>query len=237
MGLFGSSKKPAAAQANVSSTEAINRMRTTLDILSKKETHLESRMAAESASALASASTNRSAALLALHRKKLLGKHRDQTRAARFNLELQLMAIENATLNLETMEAMRQGSLAIKALHGAVSVEKVDETMEEIREQMEVAQEISEAIASPLGAGGLGMVVDEDELDAEFEALQQEELDKALLSTPSPVSLPTAQRVQQPAAIPVSSPPTATPTTTIKKPADDESEDELERLRAKMLAE
>ena len=193
MGLFGSSKKASPTPA-VSSTEAIQKMRTTLDILSKKETHLESRMQQENATALATASSNRSAALLALHRKKLLAKHRDQTRAARFNLELQLMAIENATLNLETMEAMRQGSMAIKALHGAVSVERVDETMEEIREQMEVAQEISEAIASPLGAGGIGMVVDEDELDAELEALQQEELDKAFwLLRPFP---PQWQRLQ-----------------------------------------
>lgn len=231
MGLFGSSKKPAAA-ANVSSTEAINRMRATLDILSKKEAHLESRMAAESAAALSSASTNRSAALLALHRRKLLSKHRDQTRAARFNLELQLMAIENATLNLETMEAMRQGSLAIKALHGAVSVERVDETMEEIREQMEVAQEISEAIASPLSAAGLGMVVDEDELDAELEALQQEELDKALLATPSPLAVP----MKQPSPTTVLSTQQYQQQKKTVSAADDE-DDELERLRAKMLAE
>lgn len=206
-------------------------MRATLDILSKKEAHLESRMAAESATALSAASTNRSAALLALHRRKLLAKHRDQTRAARFNLELQLMAIENATLNLETMEAMRQGSLAIKALHGAVSVERVDETMEEIREQMEVAQEISEAIASPLGAAGLGMVVDEDELDAELEALQQEELDKALLS--APIKAPTTAPIRSP----IATTPT-TPTTAVPQKADqDDEDDELERLRAKMLAE
>lgn len=233
MGLFGSSKKP-TAQTNVSSTEAINRMRATLDILSKKEAHLESRMAAESATALSSASSNRSAALLALHRRKLLTKHRDQTRAARFNLELQLMAIENATLNLETMEAMRQGSLAIKALHGAVSVERVDETMEEIREQMEVAQEISEAIASPLGAAGLGMVVDEDELDAELEALQQEELDKALLSAPplkAPIKTTTPTQIK--------SSPTITSSTVNPTPVEDndDEDDELERLRAKMLAE
>jgi charged multivesicular body protein 4 len=231
MGLFGSSKK-ASPTPSVSSTEAIQKMRTTLDILSKKEAHLESRMQQENSAALACASSNRSAALLALHRKKLLAKHRDQTRAARFNLELQLMAIENATLNLETMEAMRQGSLAIKALHGAVSVERVDETMEEIREQMEVAQEISEAIASPLGAGGLGIVVDEDELDAELEALQQEQLDKALLATPPVPTTSMAAAAAKPVSTPVS------PRQQVKPSQESEDDErELERLRQKMLAE
>lgn len=225
MGLFGSGKKSSPVPSTTTSTEALNRMRATLDILSKKEAHLDSRIAQESSLALSTASTNRSAALLALHRKKLLQKHRDQTRAARFNLELQMMAIENATLNLETMEAMRQGSLAIKALHGAVSVERVDDTMEEIREQMEVAQEISEAIASPLGSAGLGMVVDEDELDAELEALQQQELDKQLLATPLAQKIP-------PAVVPA-----VKASTAVKLEKEEDDDHELEMLKAKMLAE
>ena len=234
MGLWSSFRKSSPSQASGSSgnasLEAINKIRSTLDILGKKEAFLETRMAAEQQTALAQAKANRGAALQAMHRRKLLATQCERIRAARFNLELQLLAIENATLNLETMEAMRQGSQAIKALHGAVSVDKVDETMDDIREQMDVAREIGDAIASPLGSATavVGGVVDEDELDAELEALQQEELDKQLLAAP-PVPLPA---VKSPPAL-VKSPQSA-----LKSPPqvaqDEDDEEELQRLKTRM---
>jgi len=56
-------------------------------------------------------------------------------------------------------------------------VEKVDQTMDSIREQMDLTNEISDAISNPVGMGNM---VDEDELLAELEALEQEELDDRL---------------------------------------------------------
>ncbi len=56
--------------------------------------------------------------------------------------------------------------------------------MDEIREQMDIANEISDAIAQPLG----GEVFDEDELLNELEELEQSSLDEQLLgleSTPA----------------------------------------------------
>jgi charged multivesicular body protein 4 len=226
------------------SLEAINKIRSTLDILGKKEAFLEQRMLAEQQSAVQQAKANRSAALQALQRRKLLEAQCERIRAARFNLELQLLAIENATLNLETMEAMRQGSQAIKALHGAVSVDKVDETMDEIREQMDVAKEIGDAIASPLGTSAAvvsGVVMDEDELDAELEALQQEALDRQLLSAPPvpssaiPSSAVRSPPIQQPRQR--TSPLATTPLGVTGVEAEEEEEDgeeELQRLRSKM---
>lgn len=56
--------------------------------------------------------------------------------------------------------------------------------MDDIAEQQEVANEIAEAISNPVG---FGQDVDEDELLAELEELEQEELDKQLLDVgPSP---------------------------------------------------
>jgi hypothetical protein len=65
------------------------------------------------------------------------------------------------------------------------TIDKVDDTMEEIREQMDLAEEINNAIASPLGAD----TVDEDDLLAELDQLEQENLDEQLLGTK--VSVPT----------------------------------------------
>jgi hypothetical protein len=50
----------------------------------------------------------------------------------------------------------------------------VDEIRDEIAEQMELAQEISEAISMPLATQDAW---DEDELDAELELLQTEEIE------------------------------------------------------------
>jgi charged multivesicular body protein 4 len=50
---------------------------------------------------------------------------------------------------------------------------------EELREQHDIVNEISEAISSSVGHSG----IDESELDAELEELQQEELDGRMLAT------------------------------------------------------
>ena len=87
------------------------------------------------------------------------------------SLETQLTSIEGANLNLETMKAMKQGAQAMKQIHGEYDVDKVENTMDDIREQVELADEISEAISRPVGTE----FVDEDELDEELAMLQEEE--------------------------------------------------------------
>jgi charged multivesicular body protein 4 len=52
--------------------------------------------------------------------------------------------------------------------------------MDDIRDQMDLANEISEAISQPVG---FGVEFDEDELNQELEDLEQEELDAKLLDT------------------------------------------------------
>ncbi|XP_075387832.1 uncharacterized protein LOC142426252 isoform X2 [Tenrec ecaudatus] len=58
-------------------------------------------------------------------------------------------------------------------------IDKVDELMADITEQQELAQQISDAISRPVGFGD---DVDEDELLAELEELEQEELARELLN-------------------------------------------------------
>ena len=95
------------------------------------------------------------------------------------------MTIENAHINLETLQAMQAGSSAMKSIHGELDIDKVDDVMEEVREQMDLANEISQAISNPLG---MDTGIDEDELEAELERFEQEALDAALLET---TKLPT----------------------------------------------
>lgn len=85
-------------------------------------------------------------------------------------------AIETANLNAETMIAMKKGAEALKGIHGNMyahfatltcvlevtfslcfltnrNINKVDATMDQIREQMDISNEISDAISNPVNMG------------------------------------------------------------------------------------
>ena len=78
------------------------------------------------------------------------------------------------------------------------SVDDVDDTMDDIRDQMDVANSISEAISTPLG----NEMFDEDALDQELADLEDENIDEMLTgggnkmpSVPQ-TSLPQKQQVE-----------------------------------------
>ncbi len=158
--------------------EAIVNLRTHIDLLYKKEKHLETLIAESEAKARANVTKNKAVAKQALKRKRTLqtqlDKHQDQIDS----LEQQLNAIENANLNLETVKVMTDGATAIKKIHGNLNIDKVDETMDNIREQVAMSEEISDAISRPLGTD----LVDEDELEDELDALEQEALDDKMIN-------------------------------------------------------
>jgi hypothetical protein len=105
-------------------------------------------------------------------------------------VEREISSIESANINKETLDAMKNASNAIKSIHGGLTVDQVDQTMEDLREQHAVGEEIAEALTQ--GAGPTG--VDEDELDEELAELQQEQLDERMLKTGS---VPVSDQIQR----------------------------------------
>lgn len=100
-------------------------------------------------------------------------------------VEREIGSIESANINKETLDAMKNASKAIQQIHGGLTVDQVDQTMEDLREQHAVGEEIAEALTQGAQTAG----VDEDELDEELAELQQEQLDERMLKTGSvPVS-------------------------------------------------
>ena len=59
-------------------------------------------------------------ALQALKRKKVYESNIEKINGARMTIETQMMAIESANVNLETMGAMRAGAEAMKNIHGSM---------------------------------------------------------------------------------------------------------------------
>ena len=55
---------------------------------------------------------------MALKRKKAYEDQITKISGSRLTLETQVMAIENANVNLETMNAMSAGAAAMKQIHG-----------------------------------------------------------------------------------------------------------------------
>lgn len=200
-----------------STRSAIVNLREHLIMLDKKEEHLTKKIEEELRKAKANATTNKRVATQALRQKKVYENELDSIAGRKITLETQVNAIESANMNMATMEAMKKGANVLKTIHGKLNVDKVDATMDEVRNQLELTNEISEAISNP---AGMGIDVDDSELADELEALEQEELNKRLEGADAaPMHLPSA-----PATL-------KTPAQTIE---EDEEEAELRELQAQL---
>jgi len=172
MNLFGKAKKVPTAQ------ESIMKLKDTLEVLEKREKYLETKIEKELTEAKKNATKNKRGALMALKRKKAYEGQIEKIAGARLTIEQQLMAIEDANVNVEAISAMRSGASALRNIHGNMNINKVDDVMDEIRDQMDLAKEITDAISQPVG---FGQEFDDDELAKELDDLEQEGLDSQIL--------------------------------------------------------
>lgn len=210
--LFGSGGKGGKAPTP---QEAIQRLRETEEMLAKKQDFLEKKIDQELLTAKKNGTKNKRAALQALKRKKRYEKQLAQIDGTLSTIEFQREALENANTNTEVLKNMGYAAKAMKAAHENMDIDKVDDLMADITEQQEVAQEISDVISRPIG---FGEEYDEDELMAELEELEQEELDKNLLEIEGTEDLPSV-------------PSTSLPSRPAKK-KEEEDEDDMADLEA-----
>ncbi|KAM5135769.1 charged multivesicular body protein 4b [Mantella aurantiaca] len=182
--LFGTGGK---GSKGPSPQEAIQKLRDTEEMLTKKQEFLEKKIEQELAAARKHGTKNKRVALLALKRKKRYEKQLAQIDGTLSTIEFQREALENANTNTEVLKNMGFAAKAMKAAHDNMDIDKVDELMQDIADQHEVAHEISDAISKPIG---FGEDFDEDDLLLELEALEQEELDKNLLEVHGPETVP-----------------------------------------------
>ncbi|KAK8190614.1 Snf7-domain-containing protein [Phyllosticta capitalensis] len=158
---------------------AILQLRGQLEMLSKREKHLQHQIDEQDAIARKNVSANKNVAKAALRRKKQFEHSLDQTSSQIMTLEREIYSIETANINKETLDAMKNAGAAMQQIHAGLTIDKVDQTMYQLREQHAIGEEISEAIGQPMG----NQALDEDELDEELAELQQEELDNKMLET------------------------------------------------------
>jgi len=173
--IFGKPKE----QANSNALATLDKLNETLDMLEKKEKVLEKKANAE------------------LERAKEFSRIKERLSKQLGNFQLrihdQMIMLEAAKATTETVDALRTGAAAMKAMQKATNIDDVDKTMDEINEQTENMKQIQDALSAPLGASA---DFDEDELEAELEELEGAELESQLLE---PVAAPPVHPVHAPA--------------------------------------
>ncbi|XP_063306424.1 charged multivesicular body protein 4c [Pelobates fuscus] len=183
-------------QKGPSAQEALFKLRETEEMLTKKQEYLEKKIEQELATAKRHGTKNKRAALQALKRKKRLEKQLTQIDGTLSTIEFQREALENSHTNTEVLKNMGYAAKAMKTVHQNMDLDKIDELMQDINEQQDVAQEISDAISRPVGFGD---EFDEDELLEELEELEQAELNSHLANVTLP-SVPSTKLPSRPAS-------------------------------------
>lgn len=202
---------------------AILGLRSQLEMLQKRERHLQNQMDEQDTIARKNATTNKTAAKSALRRKKQFEHSLEQTTAQVATLEQQIYSIEAANINRETLAAMERAGEAMQQIHGKLNIDKVDETMEKLREQHALGEEIAQAITS----APIGEPIDEAEIEDELAELEQEQLDNKMLGTGT---IPVSDHVHK---LPVASNFELKGKSHAQIEEDDE-EEELRKLQAEM---
>lgn len=217
MNLFGR-KKAEAAKRGPDPSEAIKQLRQTAETLEKRQVHLDKKIEQQVSEAKQRmAKKDKRGALYCLKRKKMYEKEIEKINGARLTLEQQMIAIEGTVTNTDTIEAMKLGKKTMESARAGADADTVAELMDDINEEMEQANEISEAISAPAND-----VLDDEDLLNELNELEELELESQLLEAPAiPAQAAVVPQLDLP-AVPVTQP----------KPAAVEEEDpDLKALR------
>lgn len=161
--------------------EAIRGSREAIATLDKRHAHILRRAQAQSEAArICVAASDRSGAMLALQRRRLLLKDLQQLAAARLTLEKQLLQLEAAQTQKVAVSAMAAAAQAQKALSKQLNTCTVERLLDDLTEQQEAQQDLAEALqqnATP--------AEEEVELLQELQELEAFEVERQLLEPPA----------------------------------------------------
>ncbi|CAO2836350.1 unnamed protein product [Amaranthus hypochondriacus] len=194
--IFGKPK-----EGTTSAVATLDKLSETLEMLEKKEQVLTKKAAAEVEKAKEfTRAKNKRAAITCLKRKRLYEQQVEQLGNMQLRIHDQMILLEGAKATTETVDALRSGASAMKAMQKATNIDNVDKTMDEINEQTENLKMIQEALSAPIGAAA---DFDEDELEAELEELEGAELEEQLLqpattAPAAPVHVPAGRQHVRP---------------------------------------
>jgi hypothetical protein len=180
---FGSKKDKQPAQAAAPAAnqtaglpDAIQKNKTAIETLEKREKLLEKRIADEEADAKARVANNdKRGALMSLKRKKMLETELETLMNSRMTLEQQINSLEAAQMNQIAVAALAHGVGVHKQLNQQIDADRVDQLMEDMQEQLDLQNEIAQVMSAGNRIG------EDEELLKELEQLQESTLDEQLI--------------------------------------------------------
>ncbi|ESP02773.1 hypothetical protein LOTGIDRAFT_212293 [Lottia gigantea] len=133
-------------------------------------------------------------AMRVLKQKKMYESQRDQLSNQSFNLEQQNFAISSLKDTKTTVDAMKVGVKDFKKAYKHVNIDQIENMQDELEDLMEMADEVQDVMGRSYGMPE----VDDDELEAELDALGDEigfdedttYLDDAVAAPSAPVGDP-----------------------------------------------
>lgn len=127
------------------------------------------------------------------------------------NLERMVHDLEFAQIEMKVVDGLKVGNNALKQLHTLLSIDEIEKVMDETREGIEKQQEIDEILSGALTEE------DENEVEAELDALLEAEIKEKAPEAPEDVLLPevpedlpevpeqdegrTKEKIQKPVAV------------------------------------
>jgi len=114
-------------------------------------------------------------ALAVLKQKKLYEAQIASLTQQTFNMESAALATENLRNTMATVDAMKVANKEIKKQYGKIDVDQIEDMHYDMEELLEQANEIQETLGRSYAVPD---EIDEADLEAELEALQNEEVDE-----------------------------------------------------------
>jgi len=118
-------------------------------------------------------------ALGVLKQKKMYENQLQTLQQQTFNMESAQMTTENLRNTMATLDAMKVANTEMRKQYGKIDVDKIDQIHADMEDMIEQANEVQESLGRSYGVPD---EIDEDELQAELDALDTLELEE---ETPS----------------------------------------------------
>jgi len=110
-------------------------------------------------------------ALKVLQQRKMYEAQRDQLQQQSWNMEQAGMMQDNLKNTMTTVDAMKTTTKELRKQYGKINIDKIEKLQDEMADLIDMGNDIQESISRSYD---LPEEVDEDELDAELEALGEE---------------------------------------------------------------
>ncbi|KOS14676.1 vps60 involved in vacuolar protein sorting [Malassezia pachydermatis] len=114
-------------------------------------------------------------ALRVLRQKRMYEAQMEQLTQQSFNMEQSMMATENLRNTMATVDAMKQANKDLRRTYGNLNIDKIERIQDEMEDLLEQSSALQETLSRSYA---LPDDIDEEDLEAELEALEEEPLEQ-----------------------------------------------------------